>query len=165
MGSILLVLAIAAGLAPDDPTRPRVRPLDAATQALLDRACVASPTVAALVAALEQRDVVVYLRPALGTRGQLTFVSYGAPLTYVQVRLDLRQPEPQRTSTLAHELTHALEVAEADPPVRSEPELAALYRRSGLPGSRHGDFESTRAVESEGRARREIAYATARRQP
>jgi hypothetical protein len=165
MTPMLLVLALAAGVFTDDPTRPRIRALDPSTQLLLDRARVASPTVAALVTALEQRDVVVYLRPALGARGQLTFLSYGEPLTYVQIRIDVRQREPQRIATLAHELTHALEVAEACPAVRSEADLAALYRVIGRAGSRHGDFESIRASENEGRARRELAHATATRRP
>jgi hypothetical protein len=140
MSPMLLVLLLVES---DRPTR--VRPMDAVAQQLLDRAVTQSRTVAELVASLEQRDVVVYIAPALGTRGKLTFVSYGDPLTYVMIRIDLSQREPHRSAILAHELTHALEVAEACPQPRSEADLRALYLRIGFAGVRPGEFETARA--------------------
>jgi GH24 family phage-related lysozyme (muramidase) len=155
MAPMLLVLLVAqVGSA-------RVRPMDAAAQQLLDRALTHSHTVARLVESLEQRDVVVYIAPALGTSGRLTFVGYGAPLTYVMIRIDLTQREPQRSAILAHELTHALEVAEACPQPRTEADLLALYRRIGLAGVRAGEFETARASANEQRARRETLSAIA----
>jgi hypothetical protein len=143
---------VAAG----DSTRPRVRALDAQARALLD-AGMATETVGRLLDALDATDVVVYVRTTLDlkTRGVLTFVSHAAPLTYVLVRVDLRQNPRDRIAILAHELTHALEIAGASPPVRSEAELASLYARIGVRAGGTGEFESAQALSNERRARLE----------
>jgi hypothetical protein len=122
--------------------------------------------VAQLLSALEASDIVVYVQTGLGTgvRARTSFIAYGRPLTYLLVHIDLGQGPRERGAALAHELTHALEVAEANPPVRSEAELAALYRRIGARGATSHDFESTRAVANENLARAELTRSTATRQ-
>jgi hypothetical protein len=77
--------------------------------------------------------------------------------------VEIGQLETDRVATLAHELTHAVEVAEAHPPVQTETELEALYRRIGLPGARPGEFESRGAVANERQARAELWRADATR--
>ena len=146
----------------DAGTYPRLRPLDALARALVADAEQSSAIVRQLVEVLECADVVVYVRTALGveTRGRLSFVAHGDPLTYVLVRIDLNQGPRERMAALAHELTHAVEIAEASPPVRAEADLAALYRRIGLPGPTGREIESARAVANERQAKAEVARGT-----
>jgi hypothetical protein len=170
----MLLLAVGLLQAPgtsssSDRTYPRVRPDDACARAIVSDGAQSSPTVARLLDTLEASDVVVYIRCGVGLRrkGLLTFVARGGPLTYVLVRVELGQTESARVATLAHELTHAAEVAEAQPAVRTEGDLEALYRRIGIPGDRAGEFESRMAVANERQAKTELwhAAATPRKRP
>jgi hypothetical protein len=140
-----------------DRTRPRVRPLDDPARTIVSIGERSSATVEQLLAALERSDVVVYVQTAarLGAPGVLTFVAHGEPLTYVLIRVELDQSPRDRIAMLAHELTHALEVAEAQPPIRSEADLVALYRTVGFRGRSARDFESARARANERQARGE----------
>jgi len=146
-------------------TQPRVRPTDDTARSLVEAAQRTSPTIAQLIANLDASNVVVYVRTALDlrTRGVLTFVAHGAPLTYVLIRIELRQRAQDRIATLGHELTHAVEIAEASSTVRSQADLAALYKQVGKPGGKAGEFESSRALVNEKRARSEQRM-TARRE-
>ncbi len=159
------ILQASSTLAPDKAHR-RVRPDDPCAQAVIDDGTRSSPTFARLMTAIEASDVVVYVRCGVGLRrrGLLTFVGHGGPVTYLLIRVELGQPEPGRVATLAHELTHAAEVAEARPPLQTEADLEALYRRIGLPGERPGEFESLGAVANERQARAEVGHADATRQ-
>ena len=146
-----------------DGTHPRLRPDDRCARAIVWEGAQSSPTVARLVAAVEASDVVVYVRCETGLRqrGVMTFVAHGGPLTYVLVRVEIGQPERARVATLAHELTHALEVAEACPPLQTAADLETLYRRIGIPGDRPGEFESRGALANERLAKAELGHAAA----
>lgn len=168
---LLIALGLLQAPAPPSPdrTHPRVRPEDACARAMVSEGAESSPTVAGLLATVEASDVVVYVRCGIGLRrkGLLTFVARGGSLTYLLIRVELSQHGPERVATLAHELTHAAEVAEARPPVRSESDLEALYRRIGIRGDRTGEFESRMAVVNERQAKAELwhAAATPRKRP
>src|SRR5262245_42049581 len=119
---LTLIVALAASVITlPDPALPapsRLRPLDAASRALLIEGADRSPTIAWLVTELGRRDVVVYIsfvsgEPTAALRGSLTFVSHAASLTYVHVRIETKQAPDARLATLGHELRHALEVASA----------------------------------------------------
>ena len=150
-------------LPPPDPTRPRVRPLDDLARTIVASGVEASSTVRELLAAVEASDVVVYIQTAanMRDRGALGFVAHGSPLTYVLIRINVTQGTRDRIATLAHELTHAVEVAEASPPVRSEPDLAALYKRIGFRTRPPHEFESARARANERQARTDQTSAAA----
>ena len=158
----LALLQVSAAPAPDG-THPRLRPDDRCARATIWDGTQSSPTVARLVAAIEASDVVVYVRCETGLRqrGVLTFVAHGGPLTYVLVRVDIGQTARERVATLAHELTHAVEVAEASPPVQTEGDLEALYRKIGIRGDRASEFESRGAVANERLAKAELGHAAA----
>ena len=164
--TLLVALAVLQAAAPlsSDRTRPRVRPEDGCARALVADGEQASPTVAGLLTSLEASDVVVYLRCGAGLphRGSLTFVAHGGPLTYVLVRVDVGQPRRERIATLAHELTHATEVASARPPLETEAGLERLYRAIGIPGERKGEFESRAALANERQVKAEMWIAAAR---
>jgi hypothetical protein len=169
IGAMTPMLLLALGLlqAPPAPapdrTYPRVRPDDRCARTMIWDGIQSSPTVARLVASIEASDVVVYVRCGAGLRhkGLLTFVAHGGPLTYVLIRVEIGQLEIDRVATLAHELTHAVEVAEARPSLHTEAELQALYRRIGMPGERPGEFESRTAVANERQARTELWHVDA----
>jgi len=123
-----------------------------------------SPTVAQLLAQLEDRDVVVYIGSGTGlrARGLLNFLGYGEPMTYLRMSIELRQLAADRTAAIAHELMHALEIAESPTPIRGEADLLQLYQRIGWQVSRSGDVESERARVTEARARGEAVRGTTR---
>jgi hypothetical protein len=122
--------------------RPRI-------EALVVEAQLKSPTFRALVAALEQSDVLVYVDESWllkGVAGKLHFAAVAGAYRIVRVTIDGHLSPVRRMATLAHELQHALEIAGA-PDVVSEPTLAAFYRRTGLSLLRTDTYESQAAVE------------------
>jgi len=146
------------------PSRTHIRPMDRMMEAVVADAARRSPTVARLLSQLEERDIIVYIGSGTGlhTRGLLNFLGYGEPMTYLRMSIELRQLAADRIAAIAHELTHALEIAESPTPIRGEGDLLQLYKRIGWQGSRTGDVESERARVSEARARSEAARGTTR---
>jgi hypothetical protein len=144
---------------------PQIRSLDRLTDAILERGLRESSTLCDLNDRLGASPVIAYVETALGmpTRGALTFMAASAGTTYVLIRIDLRQTQEERVATLAHELTHALEVASARPTIRSAADLAGLYRTIGRPSVSGRDFESAAAIANERRVRHEIASGATRR--
>jgi hypothetical protein len=157
--AILLLTLVSSGETWSASTHTRIRPLNPLSESVIIDAARRSPTVARLLEQIERTNVVVYItaRTGLAARGVLNFMGHGEPTTYVRVGIDLRQTERDRTATLAHELTHALEIAESDSPIESEADLFALYRRIGIAGDRRGQVESERCRAIEAQVRREAA--------
>ena len=127
--ALLLVLD-----APSEPTAgpiPRIRTTDGRLQSLIADGIGRSPTFRALVARLERSDVVVYVhcdaRTARGG-GRLTFVSSAGGFRYVVVRMGWLPSRAQQIAMLAHELQHAVEIADT-PAIVDGPSLAREYRR------------------------------------
>jgi hypothetical protein len=98
---------------------------------LLDEGMRRSPTLRALVARLQASDVVVYLRcdGPIGPDGRLTFVSSAGGYRYVVVRM-ARFRRAQQIAIMAHELRHAVEIADT-PEIVDGPSLVREYRRMG----------------------------------
>lgn len=111
-----------------------VRTADRRLRTLIDRGARTSPTFRALLARLDRSDVVVYVqceapvRPGLA--GRLTFVSAAGGYRYVLVRVVAAGSTAQQIAILAHELRHAVEIADA-PQVVDVDSLAHEYRRIG----------------------------------
>jgi len=115
-------------------SQSHIRTTDERLGALLAYGRRRSPTLRALVERLERSDVVVYLLcdGVTGSRvaGRLTFLSAAGGVRYLVVRL-ARLPSPaQQIGILAHELRHAVEIADA-PSVVDGPSLAREYLRIG----------------------------------
>jgi hypothetical protein len=130
-------LSMAAESIADRPRRPSIRSTDRRLRTLLEDGVRNSPTLRALVARLRASDVVVYVQcdgPA-GPAGRLTFLSTAGGYRYVVVRL-ARFPRAQQIALLAHELQHAVEIADT-PAIIDGPSLVREYRRIGFvnPGS------------------------------
>jgi hypothetical protein len=123
-------LSMAAEPITDSPRRP-IRSTDRRLRTLLEHGVRISPTLRALVVRLLRSDVVVYLQcdgPA-GPAGRLTFVSAAGGYRYLMVRM-ARFPRPQQIAMMAHELQHAVEIADT-PAIIDGPSLAREYRRIG----------------------------------
>jgi hypothetical protein len=129
-------LPMAADSIPNSLRRPPIRSTDRRLRALLNEGVRLSATLRALVARLHASDVVVYLEcdgPA-GPDGRLTFLSSAGGYRYVVVRM-ARLPRAQQIAIMAHELQHAVEIAET-PSIVDGPSLAREYKRIGYVNSR-----------------------------
>jgi hypothetical protein len=153
------LLSMAAESIPDPPRRA-IRSTDRRLRMLLDEGLRLSPTLRALVARLHASNVVVYLQcdgPA-GADGRLTFVSSAGGYRYVVVRM-AHFPRAQQIAIMAHELRHAVEIADT-PAIVDGPSLLREYRRIGyesqassLPGVA---FDTAAAVDAGRQVLREL---------
>jgi hypothetical protein len=153
-------LSMAAEPIAENPRRPPIRSTDRRLRALLEEGLRTSPTLRALVARLYASDVVVYLQcngPA-GPDGRLTFLSSVGGYRYLVVRVS-RLARMQQIAMMAHELQHAVEIAET-PAIVDGASLVREYRRIGyenpwsqLPGV---SFDTKAAVRAGEQVLREL---------
>lgn len=127
---------------------------------LIARGMKGSETFASLVEQLNRSNVIVYLQvtrdiPA-GLDGRLGFMSAAGPLRYLHAQVREGLPMEQLLATAAHELQHALEVAQHDE-VRDADSLATLYQRIGVPGHKHKRFDTIAARDTGRRVRQELS--------
>lgn len=102
---------------------------------LLAHGMARSVTLQGLVASLEASDVIVYVSfvqtPA--RNGYLVHqITVAGPHRYLRVLLETRLSNREVIPLLAHELQHALEVAQS-PHVRDREGIKALFERIGFP--------------------------------
>jgi hypothetical protein len=146
---------------------PRIRTTDRRMRKLIDEGVRASASLRALVRRIEQSDVVVYVHcePHMQSRaaGRLIFVSAGGGLRYVVVQLARSESRPQQIALLAHELQHAVEIADT-PSIVDGPSLAREYLRMGhvnhLSSTQSIAFDTDAAVEMGAKVLDEIAAVT-----
>jgi hypothetical protein len=152
-----LVLVSPAAEPPDAP--PHVRPGSASAQTLLADAA-SSPAVAALLARLDRSDQIVYVTftssPEI-PRARTKLVAATPEGRFLRIDLSLHLPPWERLPLLAHELQHAVELADA-PDVRDDEGVRQLYRRIGLPGT-PDKYETAAARAIERQVRAEILRA------
>jgi hypothetical protein len=147
-------LSMAAEPIAERPPRPPIRSTDRRLRSLLDEGVRLSPTLRALVARLHASDVVVYVQcdgPA-APDGRLTFVSSVGGLRYVMVRM-ARFPRTQQIAMMAHELQHAVEIAD-HPAIVDSASLVREYKRIGYTtqiGGQPGITFDTKAAVDAGR--------------
>jgi hypothetical protein len=142
-----------------------VRTTDDRLRRLLERGTRISPTFRALVHRLLASDVIVYLwcdsADAPPSDGRLTFLSAAGGYRYVVVRLARLRSRERQIAIMAHELRHAIEIADA-PDVIDGPSMAREYRRIGYVSSPpSGDrltFDSHAAVDAGVQVLRELTF-------
>ena len=132
----------------------RVRALDLALASLVAAGVRRSSTFARLLEAIEANDVIVYIESnvdlPMSMAGRLMLVPAHHRQRYLRIQVAPHGTDEDMIATIAHELQHAVEVAES-PEVRDEPGLIALYKRIGrIAGGRHA-FD-TSAARDAGRA-------------
>lgn len=145
-----------------------VRTTDPSLRALIRDARATSPTFRRLLARLERSDVIVYvtrhydMSPALD--GQVTFTANAGGVRYLNIRLAWDRPPRRLVATLAHELQHAVEIADAEDVV-DEASLARAFSRFGEPASMNvrsvQAFETQEAVDAGQRVWREYGTSSA----
>ena len=131
-----------------------LRTTDDRLRRLLELGTRTSPTFRTLVGRLLHSDVVVYLwcdrADIAPSDGRLTFVSAAGGYRYVVVRLVRIHSRERQIALMAHELRHAVEIADAPDVVDAE-SLEHEYRRIGhLSGAQPGRlmFDTRAAVDA-----------------
>ena len=142
----------------DSPWR-RVRTTDRYVKRLLQIGVTRSPTFASLLAYLNTTDVIVYIEavpslpPGLGGRLSLLPVSNGQ--RYLRIEIVTKATIDELVPLIAHELRHAVEVADARD-VRSDSEMAKLYERIGTRSAGDHTYETSAARSTARIVRREL---------
>ena len=157
---VFMVLALA--LTTQESAPLHVRTADSNVLALIDAGISGSATFRGLIATLNESDVIVYIAPKL-TRNTLggylahNIVSQGQH-RYLRIAVDIAGTKHHLVSLLAHELQHAVEVAQA-PDARDAQSLERLFSRLavgfGCGGS--GCFETRAAKAIQKIVRAELA--------
>lgn len=134
-----------------DSDRRRVRAGNARLAALMRDGARRSPTFGALITAIQQTDLIVYVEQSFSLppvmQGRVLLQASAGRERYLRIQLRATMQGNQMISVMAHELRHALELAE-HPSVVDDAGMIALYRRIGHPshGSQGYDTEAANAV-------------------
>ena len=137
----------------------RVRALDPALASLVAAGVRRSSTFARLLEAIEANDVIVYIESnvdlPMSLAGRLMLVPAHHRQRYLRIQVAPHGTDEDTIATIAHELQHAVEVAES-PEVRDEPGLIALYKRIGhIAAGRHA-FDTSAARDAGRTVRSEL---------
>ena len=117
---------------------------------MVERAVAGSPTVARMVAELEQSDLIVGIQPcplSKTLQGEARIVTATSDARYVRIRIKIPNVMDELIPVLGHEQQHARELAAA-PDVRDAAGREQLYRRIGYEGHSGGFFETNAALEA-----------------
>ena len=141
---------------PDAPY-PRVRAVTPLVRSLIADAAARSGTVRDLLARLEVSDVIVYVEQSGSSEipiARTKLVTASGGVRFLRIGIHASVPFHDVAPVLAHELQHALEIAE-EPDVTDDDGVRRLYLRIG---SSHGRdrYETEAAQEIEWRVRREL---------
>ncbi len=151
---------------PGHPSRP-LRPLSAEARDLVDLGIACSGTVADLTEALTGLGVLVdvevirtfsWMDRTFVASGRTVLLTAGPPVRYLRVQISRTRDARKAVSLLAHELQHALEVANA-PEVRDQADMRQLFARIGRSGRDRNTFETDAAFEAGQRTQREVTTA------
>lgn len=111
-----------------------VRTTDRRIAKMLELGARRSTTFAGLLAALERTDVIVYIEPAKALPpkldGRLLLLPISNHQRYLRIQVRATLSREELVPLIAHELQHALEVAD-EPDVRDEASMIRLYERIG----------------------------------
>lgn len=128
---------------PGNGAGTRVRTCDTRAAVLLRQGREGSPTFAAMLQRLEGSDLILYVetRP-LTLPGQVQLVAASPTCRYLRVSVHTPGLDTEQTAWLAHELRHAVEIADATD-VRDQASLRRLYERIGAVGRYRAQFAET----------------------
>jgi hypothetical protein len=160
--SLTLVFVCAARASAAEPDAPHIRPLSADIVKFVAEGQRRSQTIRALVARLEQSDLIVYIRARQFTSplttGHMQFVGATPGRRYVMIEIACGESWNIQLATLGHELRHAVELGEV-PWVRSAEDVEAHYARIGFVSgfdSGHNAFETNAAADAGRQVAREL---------
>jgi hypothetical protein len=159
---MLMFIVLALSLTSQESISPHVRTTDPRILALVDAGISGSATFRGLIATLNESDVIVYIesnhtRQALGGYLAHNIVSQGQ-YRYLRIAIDIAGSERRLVSLLAHELQHAVEVAQA-PDARDSESLDRLFSRLAITFGCGGTscFETQAAKDVERRVTKELS--------
>ena len=140
------------------PVGPRVRGATPQMTRLIHEGVKRSRTFSSLVSALNQTDVIVYVQERrdlpVGVDGQLTLATAANAQRYLRAQVLSGLGTSETIAIVAHELQHAVEIAQHTD-VRDAEALAALYRRIGIT-AHHGRYDTAAAQAAGSRVRAEL---------
>lgn len=168
----LLVVLVAFSLRPAragaQPLVPHLRPESKGLRSLSERAAERSPIVRGLIDQLDQSSVIVYLRHRVfgpvAVDGRIGLLSASSTHRFLVIELACDRSELTQMATLAHELHHALEIAD-EPSVVDIPTLMRFYTRVGSALQPMGvtiTFETQGAADTGARVRHELLASPTR---
>ena len=144
---------------PGAPAAAGVRTEDAGLSLLIRRATSQSPTFRRFVEAIQATDGIVYVargRCGHSVRACLPlWMAVAGPNRILRVVVEEGTPDRDAMASIAHELTHALEVL-AEPSVRNGFGMLALYKRNGAVQGE--TFETKAAVDTGDAVYRELKH-------
>jgi hypothetical protein len=113
-----MVMMLVAALAAQEPSTPHVRANDPRVLALFRAGLSLSTTFRQLVDTLDHSDVIVYVEPKLTREALGGFLSHtvvtGGEYRYLHIAINTRGAAERLVALFAHELQHAVEVAQHD---------------------------------------------------
>jgi hypothetical protein len=163
---VVLILTLFLPYTASADTLPRIRILDGPLKALFDHGVTQSPTLSALVEKVEASSILVFVEgdmrmpERLGAR--LTFVTSINGVRYVRVDINCMLAQRRQVALLAHELQHALEIAER-PDIVDVEAMESMYEDIGFQSfenGRHRGFETDEALEVQEMVDRELGART-----
>jgi len=135
-----LILALVFSCTTRAESLARVRAFDARSALLLARGAQASPTLSALVHALQETDVIVHIGnhdvPGLAA-GMTRFVANAGGVRYLRIGIAPAVTGDAAVALLGHELYHAWEIAQARW-VKDSVDVERLYESIGHVHRRNG---------------------------
>jgi hypothetical protein len=156
---LTLLLAAPSESRPAPPAGPRVRAASSQMRLLIEDTARRSPLVRDLIARLACTDVIVYVEFTASPQIRLArtkLVTAVPGARFLRIGINRRVSGMDTGAMLAHELQHAVEIAEENG-VRDDDGLRRLYERIGraIGADR---FETDAAVEVESIVRRELRH-------
>ena len=159
----IVIIGLSLALTSQAPVRP-VRTLEPEIRSLIEKGIARSETFRSLIATLAGTDVIVYIESRIVREGLLGSTSHrvvvSGPYRYVRVAIDPQGPDQRRIPVIAHELQHAIEIAQAPEVGRSET-ADRLFARIGFRFgcSKPGCYETKGAITVERIVRDELNAA------
>jgi hypothetical protein len=138
----------------------RVRAPQPQMHALVAEGFRRSRTFADLMVALNRTDVIVYVETTFGlgsdTLGRLLMLPMAGDQRYLRIQIREGLARVDAIAVIAHELRHALEVAEARE-VRDQASLIKLYQRIGYSGAGWHSYDTDAAQTTGRRVKTELS--------
>lgn len=158
---MVIAMMLATVLIAQDAAGHHVRGVDQKIDTLLATGLTRSATFRKLVDTLDRSDVVVFIQPKMAHDALGAYLTHrviaAGPVRYLFVALNVEGDSVRLIPLLAHELQHAVEVAQ-DPRVRDERSLDGLFDRLNFAFGCNGTMctETKAAVEVEAVVKSEL---------
>jgi hypothetical protein len=127
---MVTMLMLALAITTEDPSERHVRATEPKILSLIDAGLSHSATFRRLVATLNESDVIVYVDPKLTRQALGGYLAHNivaqGDYRYLHIAVETQGAERRLVSLLAHELQHAIEVAQT-PDARDAESLERMF--------------------------------------